>query len=304
MSILEGQELDDVQQSSSDSSPAETTDAGAATGGQTDATDHTDEQSGGQDETEHAEGQPNALEPGGERFKQVWARAKAAEAKATQVEAEARQEREARIRLEERLAAQEAEKTKSQPKYTWEQLQAAVDAQQITMGKALEIRDQQLLEGWRKEQQAHSETLRQVTSVATEMNEYKSLVPNVIVPGSEERTKVEREYAYLVDRLGRPATKEQGLSMELTAVRSALGSLETLKAKQAMTTKPLPRESHKETSSAQKKADTTKDFKSTLSGREVQHYERLMRNGRYPGGWGDVQKEFEEYDTFKKTGVR
>ena len=53
-----------------------------------------------QDEGQGHEEHP--LEPTGERFKQVWARAKEAERKAEALAAEAQREREARIRLEER----------------------------------------------------------------------------------------------------------------------------------------------------------------------------------------------------------
>ena len=68
---------------------------------------------------------PNPLEPGGDRFKQVWARAKQAEARAAELEAERQREREERIRLEERLKVKE-ETTKAQPEYTWEQLEQGI----------------------------------------------------------------------------------------------------------------------------------------------------------------------------------
>ena len=47
------------------------------------------------------------------------------------------------------------------------------------------------------------------------------------------------------------------------------------------------------------KTFVTKEYKHTLSSREVQHYERLMKAGRYPGGWADVKKENEEYVAYK-----
>ena len=290
--MIEGEELDDVQQSSPvEPTPAEP-EAKAAEGEA--------QQPVPESEVKDDAKEPNPLDPEGSRFKQVWARAKAAEAKAAQVEAEARAEREERIRLEERLAAKEAAKAEAQPKYTWDQLQAAVDAGQITMGKALEIRDQQLYDRWEKDQQAREQKHRVLSDVSVEMNEYKRLVPNASVPGTDERQKVEREYGYLVKRLGEPTSREQALSMELAAARAAFGDLDTLKTKQTLASKPLPKESYMETSGSKKQMqDTKKDFRSTLTSREVQHYERMMRQGRYPGGWSEVQKEHEEYEKSK-----
>ena len=295
--MIEGDELDAVQQpspvESAEQEPAQAQDAVA----------QAEAPVAGQ-EPQADEAKPHPLEPEGDRFKQVWARAKAAEERAKQVELEARQEREERIRLEERLKAQEQVKQQVQPKYSWDQLQAAVDNGTITFAKALEIRDAQLYEEWDRKQVEREEKSRVLSSVSTEMEEYKKLVPKAVLPGTEERQKVEREFGYLVQRLGRPQTKEQELSMELAAARAAFGDLDSLRTKQQLAAKPVGREPYMDTSSAQKKASQEKkDFRSTLSQREVQHYERMMRQGRYPGGWADVQKEQEEYDSFKKTGV-
>lgn len=296
--MLEGDELD-VQQSSPAEASADVQEAQP----QAQEAQVEPEQSGHQPEPK-ADDKPHPLDPDGDRFKQVWARAKAAEAKAAQVEAEARQEREERIRLEERLRAQVEARKQVEPEYSWEQLQAAVDQGTITFAKAMEIRERQLENKWEAKRQAEQQRDRTLSSVSTEMSEYKKLVPNATVPGSEERQKVEREFGYLVQRLGQPQTKEQELSYELAAARAAFGDLDTLRTKQSLAAKPLSREAYMDTSSANKKpAETKKDFRSTLSTREVQHYERLMRNGRYPGGWDDVKKEYEDYDTFKKTGV-
>lgn len=297
--MLEGDELD-VQQSS----PAESAAEAPGTQPETEVAQAQVDQPSDQPEAKVEDVKPHPLDPEGDRFKQVWARAKAAEAKAAQVEAEARAEREERIRLEERLRAQVEARKQVEPEYSWDQLQAAVDAGTITFAKAMEIRETQLEKRWESKRQAEQERDRTLSSVSTEMTEYKKLVPNATVPGTEERQKIEREYGYLVQRLGQPQTKEQILSYELAAARAAFGDLDTLKTKQTLSAKPLGREAYMDTSSASKKPiETKKDFRSSLSTREVQHYERLMRNGRYPGGWDDVKKEYDDYDTYKKSGV-
>lgn len=297
--MLEGDELD-VQQSS----PAESAAEAPATQPETEVAQTQPEQPSDQSEAKVEDVKPHPLDPEGDRFKQVWARAKAAEAKAAQVEAEARSEREERIRLEERLRAQVEARKQVEPEYSWDQLQAAVDQGTITFAKAMEIRETQLEKRWESKRQAEQERDRTLSSVSTEMTEYKKLVPNATVPGTEERQKIEREYGYLVQRLGQPQTKEQTLSYELAAARAAFGDLDTLKTKQSLSSKPMGREAYMDTSSASKKpTETKKDFRSSLSTREVQHYERLMRNGRYPGGWDDVKKEYDDYESYKKTGV-
>ena len=299
--MIEGDELDAVQQSSSVEGAAQEP---AHEPAQAQVTEPEAEGAGVEAEPKPDAGKPHPLDPDGDRFKQVWARAKAAEAKAAQVEAEARQEREQRIRMEERLRAKEEAQAPATPTYSWEQLQAAVDNGTITFAKALEIRDEQLYSKWKHEQKAEQTQQQVLSSVSTEMNEYKKLVPNATLPGTDERQKVEREYGYLVQRLGQPQTEAQRLSLELAAARAAFGDLDTLKTKSQLAAKPLGREPFMDTSSAQKKPnDVKKDFRAGLSAREVQHYERLMRNGRYPGGWDDVKAEYEAYDTFKKTGV-
>lgn len=297
--MLEGDELD-VQQSSPAESAAEAQDPKP----ETEVAQAQVEQPSDQPETKVEDVKPHPLDPEGDRFKQVWARTKKAETKAEQLEAEVRAEREERIRLEERLKAQVEARKQVEPEYSWEQLQAAVDQGTITQAKAFEIRDNQLYAKWEAKQQAREEQSRVLSSVSTEMSEYKKLVPNATVPGTEERQKIEREYGYLVQRLGQPKSQEQTLSYELAAARAAFGDLDTLKTKQTLSSKPLGREAYMDTSSASKKpTETKKDFRSSLSTREVQHYERLMRNGRYPGGWDDVKKEYDDYDTYKKTGV-
>lgn len=291
--ILEGNELDDVQQPHQSEAPIE----GDT---QTETPVEPAQQPAGEGQTDESQVEsPHPLEPGGDRFKQVWARSKKAEERANQLEQEMRAEREERIRLEERLKVQEEAKQQTQPQYSWEQLQAAVDAGQLTFAKALEIRDAQLFKEWEKKQQVREQQFAKISTVSTEMAEYKKLVPNVTVPGSTERQKVEQEFGYLVQLWGRPDTKEKELAMELAAARAAFGDLHSLKTKQQLSSKPLEKEPFMDTPSKAQKQETKKDFRSTLSTREVKHYERMIEKGRYPGGWADVEKEYKEYETYK-----
>ena len=294
--MIEGEEIpDEVQQPSQ----PETTEAPVEQ--EVDAVELNDDTSESKVSEESENARPHPLGKDGDRFKQIWARSKAAEARATQVESELRQEREERIRLEERLKVQAEVQTKAQPKVNWEQLEGEIEAGRLSRGQAMAYWEKQLRSELETEFTAKTESVSKLTSLGSEMAEYKSLVPNLTVHGTEERNKVEREYGYLVQRLGTPQTKEAQLSMEAAAARAAFGDLDTLKTKKSLSAKPQPREAYLETSSAQRKPTaSTKDPKAGLTAREVAHYERMMKNGRYPGGWADVQKEHQEYDQYKQ----
>ena len=74
---------------------------------------------------------PHELEPGGDRFKQVWARAKKAED-------EARTERDGRIAAEARAKALEETKKQERPaRYTAEQVWKAVEAGTVSQAEAM-----------------------------------------------------------------------------------------------------------------------------------------------------------------------
>ena len=92
-----------------------------------------------QDEGQGSEGHP--LEPQGERFKQVWARAKEAERKAEAAALEAQREREARIRLEERAKVKEEAAEVPEKEYTWGDLRGLIAEGKLTLDQAIEYRE-------------------------------------------------------------------------------------------------------------------------------------------------------------------
>jgi hypothetical protein len=234
--------------------------------------------------------EPSSLAPGGDRFKQVWARAKSAEAKLEAQTAELQREREERIRLEERTKVQAEEKKKAEPEWNWEQLEGFIAEGKITRAGAAEYREKLVAEkatlAAEQRLEAKLQSTSQQTTVQSEVDRYKRAVPEVMQPGSVERVKVEREYVYLTQTLGYPGTR----ATELAAMRAALGDPDTVEraaqAKQTSNKEPFM-ETH---SSSHKPTANGKDLIKGLDDRSRKHYEKMIEHGRY-SGWEEVRAE-------------
>lgn len=231
---------------------------------------------------------PHPLEPEGDRFKQVWARAKDAE---TKLQAE----REERIRLEERLKAQteakEKEATKQAP-LSWETLEAAIAEGRLTRAAAMDYWTQQTKQSIERDTVEKFEKKLQQTQRDTvllaDINRYQQALPSVMQTGSEERLKYEREYAYLTQTLG----YAPGYATQLAAVKMAFGDItEVERANRLKSTQGRGEPSMEThgTGSPQRKAP--KDPVADLSPRERAYYEgRIKRRDGYTS-WDDVRKE-------------
>jgi hypothetical protein len=238
-----------------------------------------------------------------QRLGQVWARAKGAEAKADQLQAELQREREERIRYEERLRVQEeTKKAAAEPEYTWEQLESFIAEGKITRAAANEYKEKKIEERAIKKAEERLEQKLTSTSkesvVHTELERYKKAAPEILSHGTEERQKVEREYAYLVNVLNYPKT----FATELAATRAALGDLDTVErkaqAKRTATKEPFM-ETHSSTQKPQqKKNDPIAELEKDP--RRKAHYEKLIRAGRYPKGWDSVREELEYKPRFAR----
>lgn len=246
-------------------------------------------------ETPEPEGQAeHPLEPNGKRFKQVWARAKHAEQERDRLREEAQREREERIRLEERLTVKEEAKAKGQPseqEYTWDQLEQAIEAGQITRAWANTYREEVVAKKAReaalREVEERDKVKTRTLSVQQEIDRYKQIVPDIMRTGSDTRQKLEREYAYMVNVLGMPETK----STELAATRAALGDVtvleRTMKAKQSATQEPFV-----ETHSSGKRPPSQKRLVDSLDERQKAHYTKMIDRGRY-ANWDEVEAELK-----------
>lgn len=242
--------------------------------------------------TTHTEGEEatHALEPGGERFKQVWARAKHAEAEREAARLEAQREREERIRLEERLKAREEHPSQQEPEYTWDQLEAAIAEGRITRQWAQDHREKVVARRVANEVlnkvKTETQTTQHVNTIQSEIDRYKAAIPEIMQAGSVERTKVEQEYNYFINHLGYPAT----VATQLAATRAALGAIETVErtvhAKRTAIKEPFM-ETH---SSSRKPQPTGKKKVDGLDARQKAHYEHMIEKGHYRG-WDEVEEE-------------
>lgn len=227
------------------------------------------------------------LEPGGKRFNQVYARAKDAEARL-------QSERERAARLEGELEALKRTptepKTATPPRYTAAQLQAMIDEGKATVGQVLAYQEETL----KKELAAEvdkkvSETLsthQRGSTVQTELNEYKTLVPEALQVGTPENQKVLKEFSYLVN-LGYDRNDPR---TEVLAARAAFGAVDSLKNKLSAKAIPTGRDTMQDTTASGKPKPSEKDPLKDLTARERQHYQHMIDRGVY-SGWAEVKEE-------------
>jgi hypothetical protein len=273
--------LDDVRL---DDSPPE-----AATVPEGDVAETTQDEGGGAGAEDGAQ-KPEAkhpLEPGGTRWNQMYARTKDAEAKL-------QSEREQRARLEGELEAmkrQPAEpKTATPPRYTASQLQAMIDEGKATLGQVLAYQEETL----KKELTAEvdkkvSETLsthQRGNTVQSELQEYKTLVPEALQAGTPENQKVLKEFSYLVN-MGYDRNDPR---TEVLAARAAFGDPTSLKAKRDAKAIPIGRDTMQDTTASGKPKPSEKDPLKDLTSRQRQHYQHMIDRGVYTG-WAEVKEE-------------
>lgn len=193
---------------------------------------------------------------------------------------EVRELREDRIRMEERLKAQE----KPDKQYNRAELNALVDAEKISRDQADELWDKQLETRITNKLTTHFDEKTQVETqtreVAEELKSYKQLRPDVVVEGSPEREKVREEYRYLLSR-GQP----DSISTELLALRNIYGPHEKLRRNSN-----VDRETHKETGGGSPPSQK-KEGMPEMSAKERDYYEPLVKNGMYT--WKQVGEELK-----------
>lgn len=246
---------------------------------------------------------PHALEPGGERFQQVWARAKAAESRM-------QEEREGRIRAEaeaqvlrETRAAQPAKQ--DDKVLSWPELKQMVADNKISESDALEYREKAV------RTQAVREAETNITNkfsqqsrdqrIDAEIGKYKDAIPDVNVQGTDERKKFDTEFRYQVEFAG---MDPKSLTTQLAALRAVYGPPERAVQYAKTKGKGTPgAESYAETSGGGRgPAPAGKIWHDKLPAHEKAHYERMIERGRYgepAKAWDNVKAEINEYNERK-----
>lgn len=232
--------------------------------------------------------EPHPLEPGGDRFKQVWARGKDAEYKL-------QQERERAARLEGELQALKAtHSTKpADPIYTMAQLQGFVDEGKISQAQALDYwAKQSEKEAERKAEakfNALYESKTKTQSIQQELDKYKAAVPEILQAGTPEYARMEQEHQYLIQMGYDP----NDMRTAVLAARAAFGDPTTMAQRKKATTQQGARPTMQDvqTTGSSSSKPAAKDPLHTLSPAQKAHYTKMIANGMYPNGWKDVAEE-------------
>jgi hypothetical protein len=194
---------------------------------------------------------------------------------------EAQREREEKIRLEERLAAQEKSKP-AEPvrQYTATELRALVDAGSLTEDQADQIRQNQskaeieaeVLGKVRAEMDARARS----TSIQTQLTAYRTAFPDAWQAGTPERVKLQNAFTHLTSVLGRDANDP---AVEVEALFAAFGPPERAKE-----TTRKSRETHAETGTGSETSTSTEEgWPSGIPSRIKQHYREAIKKGLYKG---------------------
>lgn len=193
-------------------------------------------------------------------------------------------------------------KTVEAKRYTRAELNAMVAAGTATQEQAdsqmdFQLREEAKSEAARVSTEIVSQAQRK-TLVDSEIARYKSLAPEILDDTHETRDRIKEEYKYLLG-LG----DSNSVETQLKAIRAVLGPLDRLE-KARSGRKDL--ESHQETGGeGSGKSKTPKSLVDTLSSREKDYYDGMIKKGQYKD-WKAVEDElkFARPDVRRKAGAR
>ena len=246
--------------------------------------------------------EPHPLDAGGERFREVWARAKKAESE-TQREREARLVAEAKLETYKELGVGTGETPKEEKVYSWKELQTFIDDGRMTQADAAEYREAQVVKRVKAEASREAEDrIRKETrlnSTSQELSSYIKEVPDITVAGTKTREQVEEEFRWLSSMYGTPKKGSiEERTMELNAVRNVLGPIDKVSTmrdsdRRTRSNRETMAESNS-TSHRQSSGGPGKDPVAGLTPAQKEHYERMFKTSNaYPDGWDSVREELK-----------
>lgn len=207
------------------------------------------------------------------------------------------QERKLRAEFQGQIDEIKAGQKKADPpkQYTRAELNAAVEAKQITQEAADQVWDDQIQA--RADARAAAVATDTVTRaqrkerVDSDIGRYMALEPDIVVDGSDIRKKVAAEYNFLVS-MGDPKTTDT----ELKAIRAALGPLETLElAKSGRSQHDTHRETGGGGPGGKPKGEKETPLVAKLTQRQKDYYEGQIKSGQYKD-WKDVEATLKYAD--------
>ncbi|MCI0557796.1 MAG: hypothetical protein MN733_04820 [Nitrososphaera sp.] len=237
------------------------------------------------------------LEPGGVRFQQIYARAKGAEE-----ELETERERRIKAEIERDILKAGGTVSSTAPtdrEYTNAELAALVIQGQATQDQVDQYKEQRLekkiSQRLRDEFEAKQRDAGRAERLTSEFADYTKAIPNIEVQGSDERKAVDNEFNWLVSAHGLDPAKLAAIdrqSLALNAVRNVFGPVTSIRQRVAS---PVG-ETHVGSFGVVPPVQKPNPDQALLNGlkpEQVQHYEKMMRAGRYPNGWSDVVAELK-----------
>ena len=188
--------------------------------------------------------------------------------------------------------SQQPKREEAPKRYTRKELNAAVEAGQISRDQADEVWDTQVRT---EATEVAARTAREVVvgnatkeRIDADLASYKRLKPEIMDKSSETRGKIVEEFTYLVG-IGKPRDE----ATELAAIRAVLGPLEKL---ERVARASRSEESHQESggsgSGDRPKGGGGKGLVDKLDARAKEHYEKGIKQGRYKD-WKEVEAELK-----------
>lgn len=235
------------------------------------------------------EGEPESkpIKPFEKRLSQLYARTKSAEATAQQL-------REEKARLEGQLEATRTAppvvEPKAEPRLSWTQLQAGIQDGKITEVQARDYDRETIKQELRVElnQRLDQElTVKtRATTVQSQLDDYKTTVPEILTPGTPERVKLQAEFDYLV-RMGYDAKDPR---TDLIALRTTFGDVKVAKDRREAKTGIQERETMQDIPASGKPKQDEKDPLKNITSEQKKYYQRMIDRGQYKG-WKEVREE-------------
>lgn len=173
-------------------------------------------------------------------------------------------------------------------RYTRAELNAAVEARQITQDQADAEMDRQIRDDARAEAARVANvtvtTAQRQERIDREIARYKAVAPEILDDDHDTRARIKEEFNYLIG-LG---DSSKDVQTQLKAIRAVLGPIESLEQSRSGRSSHDP---HRESGGGSSGGKTrTKSFSDTLDARTRGHYERLIQLGTYKD-WAEVEEE-------------
>lgn len=214
------------------------------------------------------------------------------------VRGELMSEREARIRLEEKVNQLSETKSKeAETAYTPAQLRAFVEDGRISQEQADSIyQKQQQQEIDRRIAKAVQESTarnEETRSVTMKLEAYKGLIPDLMSDGSQSRAKVAQHYRRLVATFGQQQPDSIGdQRIQLAACEAAFGTVEDIQRRKSLDMTSESRETHQDSGSDSDSGVAESKVARRLDARQRSYYQRMIDNGFYKD-WKEVEAELK-----------